>query len=88
MDEQRWTEAFAIQRRVNLFYEEGIIPIRRAGYVADKAVFELGRVPGATRRQRPPTAAVPDTLLVRLEAAARTHLPEYAENLRTRGVRL
>jgi dihydrodipicolinate synthase/N-acetylneuraminate lyase len=74
----QWAEAFAIQVRVNCFYEEGLLPIRRAGYVADKAMFALGRVPGATRTLRPPYPAVPDDLFRGLEAAARRHLPEFA----------
>ena len=80
-----WTAAFEIQLRVNRFYEDGLIPIRRAGYVADKAVFELGRVPGATRSQRPPYLAVPDDLFRGLEAAARRHLPEFSAALESRG---
>ena len=81
----QWTAAFEIQLRVNRFYEEGLIPIRRAGYVADKAVFELGRVPGATRRQRPPYPAVPDELFRGLAAAAHRHLPEFTAALEGRG---
>lgn len=81
----QWSAAFEIQLRVNRFYEDGVIPIRRAGYVADKAVFELGRVPGATRSQRPPYQPVPDSLFRGLEAAAHRHLPEFTAVLKARG---
>lgn len=81
-----WTAAFAIQARVNRFYEEGLIPIRRAGYIADKAMFALGRVPGATRAPRPPYTAVTDDLARGLERAASLHLPEFGATLRERGI--
>jgi dihydrodipicolinate synthase/N-acetylneuraminate lyase len=80
-----WAAAFAIQARVNRFYEDGVIPIRRAGFVVDKAMAQLGGVPGATRRQRAPYVAVPDELCRGLEAAALRHLPEFADWRRTRG---
>jgi hypothetical protein len=70
---------------VNLFFEDGVIPIRHAGYVVDKAMFTLGRVPGATRTMRPPYQAVPDDLYRGLEAAAHRHLPEFAAELKARG---
>ncbi|MBL9215312.1 MAG: dihydrodipicolinate synthase family protein [Opitutaceae bacterium] len=85
MDRGEWGEAFAIQRRVNSFYEEGLIPIRRAGFVADKAMLELGRVPGTSRRLRPPYTPVPDDLYRGLEAAAHRHLPEFTAMLAARG---
>lgn len=72
-----WPAAFAVQRRVNRFYEEGVVPIRRAGFVIDKAMLRLGGVPGATLQQRPPYMPLPDDLYRSLEAAARRHLPEF-----------
>ncbi|MCB1103730.1 MAG: dihydrodipicolinate synthase family protein, partial [Cephaloticoccus sp.] len=74
-----WEEAFAIQRRVNRFYDEGVQPVRRAGYVVDKALSELGGVPGATRKLRAPYAPLPDELREILRTAADRHLPEYRE---------
>ncbi len=71
-----WPAAFDIQRRVNRFYEEGAVPVRRAGYFLDKAMAVVGGVPGITTRQRPPHAAVPPELLRGLQSAARRHLPE------------
>jgi len=85
MMREEWAPAFEIQRRVNRFYEDGLIPIRRAGYIADKAVFELGGVPGATRRQRAPTAPIPEELYRGLEAAAHRHLPEFTAAAKARG---
>jgi len=84
--DRNWEEAFQIQRRVNRFFEEGLIPIRKAGYIADKAVFELGRLPRATRTHRPPYASVPDELFRGLEAAALAHLPEFSSELKARGL--
>ncbi|MCC5807091.1 MAG: dihydrodipicolinate synthase family protein [Opitutales bacterium] len=71
-----WAAAFEIQRRVNRFYEEGAVPIRRAGYFLDKAMAVIGGVPGLTTRQRPPHASVPADLIDALRAAVRRHLPE------------
>ncbi|MBM3853066.1 MAG: dihydrodipicolinate synthase family protein [Verrucomicrobia bacterium] len=88
MEEDRWTEAFEIQRRVARFYEQGVGPIRRAGYAIDKAVAHLGRVPGATRGQRPPYRPVPVELYARMEAAARSHLPEFCAARQARGLPL
>lgn len=72
-----WEKAFAIQRRVNRFYEEGAVPLRKAGYMVDKPLAELGGMPGATRQLRPPYPAVPDELFQGLVRAARQHLPEF-----------
>jgi dihydrodipicolinate synthase/N-acetylneuraminate lyase len=74
---KRWQLAFEIQRRVNRFFEDGGVPIRQGGYTLDKSMAELGRVPGATRGQRPPYAAVPDALFDQMRTAARRHLPEF-----------
>jgi dihydrodipicolinate synthase/N-acetylneuraminate lyase len=81
-----WIRALEIQRRVNRFYEEGAVPLRRAGYVIDKAMAQLGRVPGATGALRLPYMPVPDELYRGLEAAARKHLPEFMAALQARGL--
>lgn len=86
MEAGHWAEAFAIQRRINAFYDDGVMPIRRAGYIADKAMSVLGRLPGTTLRQRPPYQAPTPELLAGLEAAARRHLPEYVDELTARGL--
>ena len=71
-----WKNSFEIQRRVNLFYEEAVVPIRSQGYIIDKALAELGGCPGITRQLRPPYPSLPDELFSLLECAARKHLPE------------
>lgn len=71
-----WQTCFEIQRRVNLFYEEAAIPIRKKGYVIDKALAELGGCSGITRHLRPPYPSLPDELFSILERSARKHLPE------------
>lgn len=80
-----WARAFEIQVRVNRFYEEGVVPIRRAGYVLDKAMLQLGGVPGVTRTQRAPYMPLPDDLYHGLQAAARKHLPEFETERTSRG---
>jgi len=80
-----WERAWDVQRRVNRFYEEGAVPARQLGFSIDKAMAAAGRVPGATRRQRPPYQSMPDHLFAALEAAAVRHLPEYVQALRDRG---
>ena len=72
----QWELAFAIQRRVSLFYIEGAVPIRQAGYGIDKPMAVLGGVPCTTLSLAAPYASVPAELLERLERAARRHLPE------------
>lgn len=76
MEQGDWAEAFTIQRRVGRFYEEGVVPIRRSGYVIDKTLYVLGDVPGATTELRAPYASVPEDLLAGLRAAAQRHLTE------------
>lgn len=72
-----WAEAFAIQRRVNGFYEEGAVPLRKAGYMVDKPLAAAGGVPGATLDIRPPYPVVPDHLFEGLVRAAHKHLPDF-----------
>lgn len=74
--DRQWDQAFAIQRRVNLFYEEAIVPARARGFIVDKALAEAGGCPGMTRRLRAPYPSLPDDLFSRLEQSARKHLPE------------
>ena len=59
------------------------MPIRKAGYGIDKSMAELGGVPGASRRMRPPYAAVPDDLFAGLVEAARRHLDGMPASFRT-----
>ncbi len=73
---RRWDDAFALQRRINAFYQHGAVPIREAGYMLDKALAALGGVPGITREMRAPYCAVPDELYHTLCDAARRYLPE------------
>lgn len=79
MERGEWAEAFAIQRRVIRFYEEGVVPARTQGYVVDKALAQIGGLPGITRAVRAPYTPLPDELTAGLEAAARRHLPECFE---------
>ena len=76
MERGEWGPALEIQARISRFYEEGAVPLRKAGYVIDKSMAVLGGVPGATRSLRPPYVAPPDELYRVLEAAARRHVPE------------
>jgi len=80
IERREWEEAFAIQRRVNRFYDEGVQPVRRAGFVVDKALSELGGVPRVTRNLRAPYAPLPDDLFEVVRTAADRHLPEYRQH--------
>jgi dihydrodipicolinate synthase/N-acetylneuraminate lyase len=66
----RWTDAFGVQRRVLAFYEQGVVPVRQAGFTVDKALAELGGHPGMGRALRAPYGAVPDTLMAGMRRAA------------------
>lgn len=76
MERGEWAQAFEIQQRVIRFYESGVVPARALGYVVDKALAELGGIPGISRKVRAPYTPLPDDLFAGLEAAARRYLPE------------
>lgn len=81
MRDGKWTEAQAINQRVQRFYQEGVVPIRQRGILAgaiDKTMAELGGAQGV-RRMLPPYESCPDDLRDLMRRAAQTHLPEALE---------
>ncbi len=81
MRDGKWTEAEAINQRVQRFYQEGVVPIRQRGILAgaiDKTMAELGGARGA-RRLLPPYESCPDDLRDGMRRAAQNHLPEALE---------
>jgi len=76
LDSGNWAEAFEIQRRVNRFYDEAIVPLRARGYIVDKALAQLGGYPAMSRHPRPPYAAVPEESFRLLRAKAQLYLPD------------